>query len=102
MRQGVLENVGSLSVYIIIIAQIPDKLPVNFSAGTLRAITLKIIVTERAAVQGLLHVRRRHASDVRRLSSNATIINPAEDVCGEIRSVNGPREMTLLRARRLM
>lgn len=60
------------------------------------------MMTKLAVAQGLLHVRRRHASDVRRLSSNVTMINPVEDACGEIRSVNGPQGMTLLRLHNLM
>lgn len=102
MRQGILEKVGSLSVYIVFTTQIPHTFPVTFSKNILRAIALKLIVTSLAAVQGLVDVRRRHASDVRRLSSNVTMINPAEDACGETRSVNGPQGTTLLRLRKLM
>lgn len=101
MRQEIHENVGSYQ-RTLFTPQTSNTLPVNFSGDILRFIALKLIVTKLAVARGLFHVRRGHASNVRRLNSNVTMINPVKDACGGIRSANGLQGRALLRLRSLM
>lgn len=88
-------------VHNIFATQVSDILPVSFFEDISRAMALEIVIAGPVDVRELGDVYRRRANNVRCLSSNATMRNPADDVCSEVRPVNGPRGTTLLQLRKL-